>query len=388
MTETQIIKTEEIFKVDISRLDAFQDAKNKQVKLVEDCPYTGVTDNKTYEVAKKYRTTLRTGRTDLEKGKKLIISTLNNFKKRVDDYTAELIEITRPAEDRQQQEITRYEEEKEAERKRKEEEERQRKEAIKQSIANFRDRSNQAIATATFNTIAGIQKDISETTLECAEFQDDFEAIKNDLTRSVEAKREQLQREEYIRQQQAEIKRNTTRSIELKKWGYIYPGDDLGRLPEEEFINLRDEQRKIFMDEQAAKAKAEEDRKRIEREQQEKEAELVRKEAALKAEEERIEREENEKRLKAEREAQATREAEELQLKKEAEAKAKAEMEERERARQEALKPDKQKIVETLTNLTLPEPALASPEMQEQWDMVRESFRCFVIEQVTIINNL
>ena len=387
MAETQIIKTDEVFSIDISRLDAFKDAKTKQLKIVEDCPYTEITDNKTYELAKKHRTTLRTGRTDLEKGKKLIISSLNSFKKRVDDYTNELIEITRPAEEKQQTEITRYEDAKEEEKRKREEEERKRKETIRQSIVDFRNRSNQSITTATFNTIEGIQKDISETMLECAEFQDDFESIKTDLVRSVESKREQLQKEEDMRLKQAELQRYYHRATELKKYGFI-PDDNLGRISEEEFIKIRDQQRDIFMEEQSAKAKAEAERKRIEKEQQEKAAELARKEAALNAEKERIEREEKTRRLKAEREAREAREAEERRLREEEEAKAKAEAEERERQRQESLKPDKQKIVETLANLVLPEPELSTTEMIEQWDMVRESFRCFVIEQVTIINNL
>lgn len=388
MPETQIIKTEDIFKVELSRLDAFQDVKERQLELVKTSPYTEIVDSKSHEIAKKHRTTLRTARTDLEKGQKAIFNVVNTFKAEVTKYTDELINITRPAEDRQQSEISRYENEKEEEKRKREEEERQRKEAIKKSIMDFRNRSNQSIASATFNTIEGIQKDISETILPCAEFQDDFEAIKADLIRSVEAKRVQLEKEEEIRIKQVEITRSRERSIEFKKWGYIYPGEDLGQISETDFLQIRNEQRVIFQNEQAAKVKAEEERKRVEREQREKASELARQEAELKAERERIAREEEDKRFRAERETKAAKEVEELRLKAAAEAKSKVEMEERERTRQESLKPDKQKIVETLSDLVLPEPSLSSPEMIEQWDMVRESFRCFIIEQTTIINNL
>lgn len=388
MENAGIIKTGDLFKVDLSRLDTFQDAKNKQLKLVDECPYVKITDSKSYDLARKHRTALRTGRTDLEKGQKAIFDVVNGFKNDVKMFTEELIKITRPAEDNQQAEITRYEEEREAERKRKEEEERQRKETIKQSIVNFRNRFNQSIATATFNTIEGIQKDISETNVECFEFQDDFDAVKRDLLQSVESKRAQLQREEDIRLQQEEIKRSTSRFVELKKYGYIYPGDNLGKMPEEEFVKLRDERKKIHVEETERRAREEEERKRVEREQQEKSAELARKEAMLKAEEERIAREEEERRLKKEREEREAREAEEKRIQEEKKAREKAEAEAREKARQEALKPDKQKITDILECMALPEPQLSSPEMQQAWDSIRTYFGEFITKQVTYINNL
>ena len=388
MENLGIIKTGDLFKVDLSRLDTFQDAKNKQLKLVEECPYTEIVDGKSYDTAKRYRTALRTGRTDLEKGQKAIFDVVNGFKNEVKGFTEELIEITRPAEYKQQEEINRYETEKEAEKRRKEEEERKRKDTIKQSISDFRNRVNQSIATATVNTIDGVLKDITGTTLNCSEFQDDFEAIKRDLLQSIESRRVQLQREEEIKLQQEEIKKTTSRSIELKKWNFIYPGDDLGKISEEEFVKIRDTQRSVYMKEQERKAKEEEEKKRVEQEQREKAEALARKEAELKAEEERMNREKEERRKREEQEAIAAKEAEEKRIQAEKEAREKAEAEAREKARQEALKPDKQKITEILEGMALPEPRLSSPEMQQAWDSIRSEFGGFITKQVVFINNL
>ena len=58
--------------VDLAELPAFQGAEEKQRKLIEENPFIEITDNKSYELAKQYRTTLRGGRYELQNGEKTI----------------------------------------------------------------------------------------------------------------------------------------------------------------------------------------------------------------------------------------------------------------------------------------------------------------------------
>ena len=84
--------------------------KEIQESLVASNPFVAIIDNATFDVAKKSRTLLRTGRTDLEKEEKMVVAKVKNIitdpiKKTYQD----LIAITTPHEVIQQTEITRYE---------------------------------------------------------------------------------------------------------------------------------------------------------------------------------------------------------------------------------------------------------------------------------------
>lgn len=384
LQETQIVTQKGILSLNIYELPSFKEARDRQEKLIIDNPFIQIIDNKTYEEAKKRRTTLRQGRFELQNGLKVIKDALNTFKSEAENITDELINITKPTENKQQTEVSRYEEEKETEKKRKEEEERQRKETIKKTITDFRNSANQSIASATFNTIEGIQKDITEKNIQCAEFQEDFEAIKTDLVRAVEQKRLQLQETENLRIAQAEITRERARSIELKKYDYIYSGENLGKISETEFLEIRETQRKQYQETQAQKAAKEAaekaERERIELENKAERENLEAERKAIELEKARIVQEEQEKREK-------TKIAEQDKIKQKL-IEEKAERETAELARQETLKPDKQKMIESLNTLTLPEPELTSDEMNREWGLVTETLRHFIIDQTTIIENL
>lgn len=93
----------------VSNLPELQGWKEKQEKLVEENPYVEIIDNKSYEIACKSRTALLKGRTELEKQDKLIASKVASFRKEVKTETDILIAITLPSEEKQQEEVKRYE---------------------------------------------------------------------------------------------------------------------------------------------------------------------------------------------------------------------------------------------------------------------------------------
>ena len=95
--------------IDPKNLPELQNWKEKQESIVKENPFVKITDNRTYDEAKKHRTTLLKGRTDIEKQDKLVASKLKEFRSRVSETSKELIEITFPYEVKQQEEVKRYE---------------------------------------------------------------------------------------------------------------------------------------------------------------------------------------------------------------------------------------------------------------------------------------
>lgn len=145
MENTETTNVVSLDTLNANNLPELQGWKDKQLKLVEENPYIDIEDNKTYEVAKQRRTALLKGRTSLEAQDKLIASKLTNFRKQVSSVTAELIEISKPHEEKQQEEVKRYEAVKEAEKAEKERLERERIEAIKNKISELENQSIQTV---------------------------------------------------------------------------------------------------------------------------------------------------------------------------------------------------------------------------------------------------
>ena len=137
-------------KLDAKNLPELKGIKESQLKLVEENPYIEIVDNKTYEEAKKRRTALLKGRTSLETQEKTIASKLSNFRKQVGTVTKELIDITLPHEEKQQEEVKRYEQIKENERLEKERLENERIEKIKSTISDFESCCYALISQMTF----------------------------------------------------------------------------------------------------------------------------------------------------------------------------------------------------------------------------------------------
>lgn len=87
-------------------LDGF---KNSQLKLVKDHPLVIAKDPKSYSEAKVNRTALKTGRTTIQSQDKIIASTIQTFRKGTVAKKDELIAITKPGEDLQQESINQWE---------------------------------------------------------------------------------------------------------------------------------------------------------------------------------------------------------------------------------------------------------------------------------------
>jgi colicin import membrane protein len=156
-------------------LPELQGLKDKQLELVKECPFVEIIDNSTYELAKKHRTALVKGRTSLESQDKLIASKLTSFRKEVKSVTDELISITLPHEEKQQEEVKRFEQIKENERLERERLENERIEKIKSTISDFESCCYALISQMTFQNA----KETKETLYK--HFSIDYDAQEFDI---------------------------------------------------------------------------------------------------------------------------------------------------------------------------------------------------------------
>lgn len=138
----------------VNALAEIQGKKEIQLQLVKDNPFIEVTDNATWETAKKSRTALRTGRTDLEKEQKMVISKVKEkITEPITKTYNELIAITVPLEVEQQAEVKRYEDIKENERLERERIEDARKQTHRDNIELFFNLNKGAIENLTFENV-------------------------------------------------------------------------------------------------------------------------------------------------------------------------------------------------------------------------------------------
>jgi len=267
METAQKTKEVNILKVDFQDLPAYRGAKEKQNALVKDNPFVTIEDAQTYETAKKRRTALRQGRFDLQNGEKSIASKLKDFREFVKKETSKLIAITQPHEDKQQAEIDRYEKIKAEEKAEKERIENERLEKIRNHIVNFRETFTTRILTATLKNIVEVETDFEAINVDCEEFQQDFNLIKETLSEQLSQKKDQLNEaernrveNERIESEKKQFELEKSRFSELKKYNHIYEGEDLGTMPEKQYEAIRELQKGIFED-----AKRKEITKRIDK---------------------------------------------------------------------------------------------------------------------------
>lgn len=313
--ETSAISIENL---QASQLPEFQGWKEKQLQIVKENPFVAIDDNKTYEEAKKARTTLVSARTDIEKQDKLVASKLRELRSKVSETSKELISITLPYEERQQSEVREYEAKKEQERKEKERIEQERKDAIKKEIDEFYAQWKNNIANVTFAHIEALETEMKseiDTNIEM-----DWEEFELDL----------IEKTRLLESQLAERKT---------------------------YLNQKEEQRKES--ERLAKEREalEADRKRAEAEQAEKDKKAR---EAAKAEADKLAKEREEMRLEREaiekeKEAHRQKLAKEQKEKEDAERKAKEDAERIEaEKRAKALKPEKEKLQDYLMQIKAP----------------------------------
>lgn len=185
-----------------SNLPELQGFKEKQLQLVDECPYVEIIDNQSYELAKKHRTALLKGRTTLESQDKLIASKLTAFRKEVASVTKELIEITLVHEEKQQSEVKRYEAIKEAEKAEKERLENERIEKIKSTISDFESCSYDLISKMTFEKIKETKDSLDNyfsIDYDAQEFDILYQQAKNRIQNVFDVKCGELQEKENQR---------------------------------------------------------------------------------------------------------------------------------------------------------------------------------------------
>lgn len=275
--EKQIINVAEI-NPPIVELESYE---QKQLRLLEENPFVEIIDNATYELAKKARTNLVKGRTEIEKQDKSIASLLTIFRKKISDVKDSLVKITLEAEEKQQNEVKRWEAIKEAERQEKARLEEERKQKIKDSISATFNRWNNSLQSLQFSEIENFKKLYTESIGEIditqfEEFEIDFIERKGLFEMQLQAKIKDLQEREAQRVENERIRKEN----------------------EEKERQLAEERKRLAEQERALKEESE----RLKAEQDKREAEIKAKEDEIRRQQEQVEAE---RRAKEEAEAKA-----------------------------------------------------------------------------------
>jgi hypothetical protein len=205
----------------VVELDSF---KEKQEQLVKEHPFVEITDRESYEHAKRNRTALKSGRTEIQNQDKTIGSVVSNFRKRTIQLAKDLIGITQPHEEKQQAEIDRWEKILEEERMAEQRKEEERVAKIEEAIEMFSLEFSSLVNRMTFETIdetksridelinTNIEKDFEEFQPLFAEKIDEnqerFETIKATLIDREETRVQSLMNERTLKIQSIELSLN------------------------------------------------------------------------------------------------------------------------------------------------------------------------------------
>jgi len=108
-TKKETVQISALAEINTSDIVELKGWEKKQLDLVKANPFIEVTNHETYTAAKKNRTNLRSGRTELQNQDKALAKHLTAFRKMLGSAADKLIAITKEAEDTQQTEISKYE---------------------------------------------------------------------------------------------------------------------------------------------------------------------------------------------------------------------------------------------------------------------------------------
>lgn len=236
----------EVQVIDLDNLEAnllpeLQGWREKQIKIVNENPYIPIEDNSTYEEAKKARTALVTARTDVQKQEKTIASKLKAFRTKVSEASQELIDITLPHEEKQQDEVRRYEAIKEAEKAEKERIVQERKDKILSGIDAFYQSWKQKISEVTFAKLQETSEAFEKVKAEQSE--KDFEEFEMDFAEKVKLLDSQLKErdkflteQEEARKEREKLEKEKARNQKLRPYVMFIPDyDAILNLSDEEF---------------------------------------------------------------------------------------------------------------------------------------------------------
>lgn len=168
MSETKLIPGTQSF------LKPLKEFEKKQNKLVKNNPYIEISDTKSFESAKQSRTALVKGRTELQGQQKTINNSVNSIKTAVKEETERLIEITKPAEEKQQIEVKRYEAIQNESRIERERIAQEKSDAIKKQIDGLIDLWENDIKSLIYDKIDSFQQSFEEyfDKLDLSQFED------------------------------------------------------------------------------------------------------------------------------------------------------------------------------------------------------------------------
>lgn len=213
----------ELKQLDANNIVELDGWKAKQETLLKENPFVAIEDNSTYEVAKKTRTNLVSGRTEIQKQDKLIGSVVSKFRKGTKAIAEELISITIEAEQKQQEEVSRFERIIEEKRLEKERAEEARIEKIKNTIDVFNVEANILINGMTYETIAKVKGELDELFIgnnefDFEEFDFTYQDAKTQIQGQFDTVHAQLEATEQDRLQREKLEaENKRQDEELKK---------------------------------------------------------------------------------------------------------------------------------------------------------------------------
>lgn len=213
--ETKKQKTFSLSAIKVDALAEVQVKKESLLATIKDNPFVEITDNASHDAAKKSRTALRTARTDTEKEEKLVLGKIKEcITDKVKNHYAGFKEIIRPAEDRQQAEVTRWEDIKEQERQEKARLDEERRQRHINAIEKFYNDTRKVIDNLDYQASVNfdIRHDFEDYSFE--EFADQFESKVEMLKIYLTDKKSKLQEEETLRLEREDLNR---RMEEIKK---------------------------------------------------------------------------------------------------------------------------------------------------------------------------
>jgi len=372
----------QIDQIDVNDLPELQGMKEKQLQIVKENPFVEITDNKTYEEAKKTRTTLVTARTEIQNQDKLIASKIKKFREAVAGVSEGLISITKPHEEKQQSEVKRWEEIKEKEKQEKLRIEEERKNKIRDSINSLYEEALQKINKLSFETIDSLKVDFEQNLFQTdvaqfEEFELDFNEkiilVKNTLSSKIKAlEQAEANRLEKIKMEEERKELEAAQSkLEADRKA---DEDRLAKIKADQEAELEAERKKFAKEKGEQDAAMKEQQAKIDAENKKLQDE---KDRLAKIESDRIAKEKAEQDAKAEEDRKAKEEAD-------AEKKAKAEA-----ARLDALKPEKQKAVEFLQSLqyTIADPEINDEKLKVELIRCMERIQDAISDSISVINN-
>lgn len=166
----------------IQQLPELQNKKEEVAEKLSAFKYVEITDNTSYEEAKKVRTGVRTLRTDLQKEQKAVDKKIKDFVLGpVKDAYEGIINEVLPVENKQQEEVTRWEDIKEQERLEKQRIEQERIGNIKNYISEFEQKAYEIIESSTIENVnenKNILDELVNTKFDFQEFLVAFEQAK------------------------------------------------------------------------------------------------------------------------------------------------------------------------------------------------------------------